>query len=527
MRGLATSESLGKGNCMHRRIHIVILFVCFTLVGGLSCKKPRKFVRTKQQQERVDQAILSAAPVPRFPVGANFGDKVRLVGVDISPANPVPGGKITLDFYWEALDEVSSEGDWMIFVHLEGPTEDGSVARVLADHYAVEDGPGGAGLYPVSEWSKGEVIKDSKTVDLVDPRGRKVGPGEVKLYTGIFDAEAYRTREEDVRLELVNTDAVKHDGRGRLEAAAFMVGTIAPFEGPELQVRRAIQPLTIDGKLDEAAWSAAMNSPAFGTTHGLPAPQGTRTQTKLLWDDEALYIGFMVADSDIRSDYTERDDELWKSDVVEVYLDPDADGQQYIELQLSPNNVVFDALFRSHRAPPWEEARGWNMTGLQSATSRGTLPGRPATTGWFAEIRIPWADLSPANGAKPEINSRWRANFFRVDQSEAGIRNVSWSPVSTDPNRADFHNLDRAGTLIFADTPAALRNRILQRQPPAAIPAPQPTEAPAQPGVAPAQPTVAPAQPGAAPAQPTVAPAQPSAVPAQPSAAPAAAQPAN
>ena len=45
-----------------------------------------------------------------------------------------------------------------------------TVAAWMADHYAVEDGPGGAGLYPVSEWSKGEVIKDSKTVDLVDPR---------------------------------------------------------------------------------------------------------------------------------------------------------------------------------------------------------------------------------------------------------------------------------------------------------------------------------------------------------------------
>ena len=58
----------------------------------------------------------------------------------VTPKNPKPGGKITVDFYWECLSAVEAEGDWKIFVHVEGPTEGGKPARVIADHYAVEDG---------------------------------------------------------------------------------------------------------------------------------------------------------------------------------------------------------------------------------------------------------------------------------------------------------------------------------------------------------------------------------------------------
>ena len=533
-----------------RRIYVFLvigLAVALLCAGG--CKKPRKFVRTSAQQERVDKAIGSSAPTsPRFTVGANFGDKVRLLGVDVGPAIPQPGGKITVDFHWEVMEEIGDEGDWMIFVHVEGPVQGGGIGRVIADHYAVEDGPGGAGLYPPVEWRKGEFIRDTKTIDLVDPRGRKLGPGPVKIYVGLFDMEAYRNNQEDRRLELENAGDLTHDGNNRVEAATFQVGTgtaaqTPAFKAPEMQVRQAVSPITIDGKLEEPAWRAAVTTAAFARPDGKPLAPEMRTQVKTLWDDEAIYFAFLVRDNAPKTRFTTRDEELWHEDVVEVYLDPDADGKNYVELQVSPNNIVFDALFTSRRTPDWKEARAWNLAGLTTAVVKGNLPGRVPTKGWVVEVRIPWAGLAQAKGQKPALNGRWRANFFRKDHPGDFAHLASWSSVSDD-NRADFHNLDRGGFLVFVETPPAVKTRVLNTPAqPTAVPTPgarppigvrprtPPLAAPAHPLVAPAvrdrvrpavipQPTPAPPAQATPPAQPAPVPAPAPAPPAQPAPAP-------
>lgn len=459
---------------------VVLTALAGAIVLAVGCKKPRKFVRTKQQQERVDTAILNAAPKTAFTVNADFDGKVKLLGIDVTPTNPAPGGKVTVDFVWQVTEEWATEGDWMVFVHVEGPTDKGGVGRVIADHYAVEDGPGGAGLYPPKEWKKGQIIRDSKTIDLVDGRGRKLGPGAVTIYAGLFDMEAYRSKNQDIRLMVKDSPGVTHDGKGRLKAATFQAGTgkavaeAKPFKAPELQVRKAVGPITIDGKLDEPTWRAAVTTPALARPDGKPLAANMRTQVKMLWDDEAVYVGFVVRDDLPKNKYTKRDEELWHEDVVEVYLDPDSDGKNYVELQVSPSNIIFDALFTSRRVPPWKEARAWNMTGLTSAVNIGTLAGRSPAKGWTVEIRIPYADLAAAKVTPPKVGTRWKANFFRKELPGDFSHLASWSPVSDDA-RADFHNLDRAGFLVFAATPKAVQDRLtLSPVVPVPIPAPTP-----------------------------------------------------
>ncbi|MFT5430593.1 MAG: hypothetical protein ACI9OJ_001268 [Myxococcota bacterium] len=481
-----------------------VFAIAFTLIAP-GCKKPRKFVRTKAQQERVDNAVSKTAPTPKFAAGVNFADKIRLVGVDITPANPKPGAKIVVDFWWEVLAPIESDGDWKVFVHIEGPTEAGRPARVIADHYAVEDGPGGTGLYPVKEWKKGEFIKDSKTIDLVDPRGQKVGPGNVKIFVGIFDAEAWDKRQENVRLSVKDAGTGKAS-EDRVEVATFVVGSpkavvpAKPFKAPTLLVRKAVTPIVIDGKLDDAAWRAAVATPALARPDGKALAPAMRTQVRALWDDQAIYFGWTVTDKSPKSTFTARDDELWKQDVVEVYLDPGADGKNYVELQVSPKNVVFDALFASHRKPDWKEARKWNLAGLQTAVNAGPIAGS-SSPGWTVEIMIPWADLQAVGGAKPALGTRWKANFFRIEHPGSFSSMAAWSPVSDD-QRADFHNLARGGFLVFAETPAELKKRVLAPAAPKVLPtAPVvPKVKGAAPNVPPTPATNAPKAEGAAPA---------------------------
>src|SRR5882672_5496438 len=64
-----------------------------------------------------------------------------------------------------------------------------------------------------------------------------------------------------------------------------------PFAPRRYVAYRAPSRLSVDGKLDEPAWSAAPWSDAFvdiqGDSH--PGPR-FRTRAKMLWDDECFYV---------------------------------------------------------------------------------------------------------------------------------------------------------------------------------------------------------------------------------------------
>ena len=65
----------------------------------------------------------------------------------------------------------------------------------------------------------------------------------------------------------------------------FLIASVACLAEKTYDIQRASAPITIDGKLDEAAWQDA---PAIGDFTFLWVKEGAREQTvaKLLWDDD-------------------------------------------------------------------------------------------------------------------------------------------------------------------------------------------------------------------------------------------------
>ena len=102
---------------------------------------------------------------------------------------------------------------------------------------------------------------------------------------------------------------------------------------PVYTAQRISTPPVIDGKLDDAIWQKVPWTPAFSRSNG-PQPGTQKTRAKLAWDDQNLYAAFEVEDDDIVTRdpkdnhvYTEDDDTLYMSEVVEIFLDADADGK--------------------------------------------------------------------------------------------------------------------------------------------------------------------------------------------------------
>ena len=228
---------------------------------------------------------------------------------------------------------------------------------------------------------------------------------------------------------------------------------------PRLAARRLMGEILLDGKLSEADWAAAQLAGPFVST--MRGDKGEfQANAKVLYDAEQLYIGFQVADDLLRSSFSKKDEHLWEQDCVEVMFDPDGDGQNYFELQVSPAGVSFDTRYDTRRQPrPFGDVE-WDSQVQAKALPDGTLNDEQADSGYTVEMAIPWgafrAGGKPAD--PPAAGDSWRMNFFVMDLQKKRQRAVGWSP----PMIGDFHTLNRFGRVLFtkgavnaADAPGA------------------------------------------------------------------------
>ncbi|WP_396624812.1 carbohydrate-binding family 9-like protein [Luteitalea sp.] len=265
-------------------------------------------------------------------------------------------------------------------------------------------------------------------------------------------------------------------------AVCFALGlwTVVPLAAraqdavPTHHARRIGEAIRIDGRLDEPAWTLAPRVGAFRLITAPDTPPAFPTEAALLWDDTHLYVAFASSGREAWGRYTERDARLWEEEVVEVFLDPDGDGRQYAEIEVSPLNVVVDLLIAAPRAGG-PEARRWDAAGLQTAVARHA-------EGWVTEMAIPWASLAGAGvSGPPSAGDTWRVGLYRItrpggvdkaaridalvderrtasedrkaaieatlQQLRADDEYAAWSP--TQPDRG-FHDPERFGRVVFA-----------------------------------------------------------------------------
>jgi hypothetical protein len=112
-------------------------------------------------------------PAPEYPLTADFGSAIRLLGFDLRQVTPTPGGQIEVVLYWQALDTVSE--DYKVFVHLYHPTIPGGLP-------GQHDSPPGNGAFPTSSWLPGEVVTDPHLM-MIEP---EAALGVSKIGVGLY-----------------------------------------------------------------------------------------------------------------------------------------------------------------------------------------------------------------------------------------------------------------------------------------------------------------------------------------------------
>ena len=228
---------------------------------------------------------------------------------------------------------------------------------------------------------------------------------------------------------------------GFLMSAGALVVQAQPATVPTYEARRASDAIRVDGVLDEATWAL---SPRVGPLRLIHAPDRAPTfptEVAVTWDERHLYVAFACSDPDPWARQTERDARLWEEEVVEVFLDPDGDGRQYAEIEVSPTNVVVDLLIAAPRAGG-PNARSWNAAGLETAVRRHA-------GGWVAEMAIPWAALAGAGvTTAPAAGAEWRVGLYRIKRP-GGVAKAARIDALVAERRAAADGSqggDRAGT---------------------------------------------------------------------------------
>jgi hypothetical protein len=171
--------------------------------------------------------------------------------------------------------------------------------------------------------------------------------------------------------------------------------------GRVVKAQPALSRITLDGILSEPDWKEAEPADGFiqrDLDEGAPATE--RTEVRILYDAENLYIGIVCDDHEpdrIIHTKMERDADLSADDNFTVVIDTYRDKRTGYRFGTNPNGVYKDALISNTTID-----ESWN--GVWDVRARIT------DRGWSAEMVIPFKTFR----FSPARNQEWGINFARL-----------------------------------------------------------------------------------------------------------------
>ena len=252
------------------------------------------------------------------------------------------------------------------------------------------------------------------------------------------------------------------------------------------EVRFTDERMTLDGHARESSWALA---PTIELTDrhytGLMAIDSVSTRVKALWNDKGLMVLYHCLDAHIQAEVTERDGRVYTDDTVELFLDPDMDGTNYLQVAVNPRSARRDLLIPE--AGGRTSTLSWDPGCVNAVYAEGTLTDRSDRDEWWTvELFLPWSgldrkalelswesddvtyelnatDVLGEQAVPPKAGDRWKANFNRFDQGrgvkktlvdeEGGIIGYKDGDVASgwgvSPTSGSFHEPAYWGVLVF------------------------------------------------------------------------------
>ncbi len=180
----------------------------------------------------------------------------------------------------------------------------------------------------------------------------------------------------------------------------FIPSLIFSQANKEIKAVRINQPISIDGVLDEMEWQNASIATDFTQTEPVAgAKPSQKTEVRILYDDDAIYIGatlYEVAFDSVTQTLSQRDDE-GNADYFGVTFDTYGKGTIGFSYYVTSAGVQIDELLGINSAD-----RTWDAVWYSEVSVHNDK--------WVAEFKIPFSAIRFPN---QEIQN-WKVNFTRI-----------------------------------------------------------------------------------------------------------------
>lgn len=212
---------------------------------------------------------------------------------------------------------------------------------------------------------------------------------------------------------------------------------------PVLALSRIAREAIIHGDGRARMWRRMAWRPLSPVGQGPATAYATRF--KACYSATALYVLCDCEDRRLTCTNLPDGGDLFREDVIELFIWPDTAHPLYFEYEISPLGAELAILVPNRRGTfiGWQPWHYENTRVTRRATSVRGGPKRPGArvSGWTVEFCIPF-DLLVGVCDPPRPGDTWRANVYRIDYDTPAVRRWAWC-TRTGENFHDFRNFGR------------------------------------------------------------------------------------
>lgn len=215
-------------------------------------------------------------------------------------------------------------------------------------------------------------------------------------------------------------------------------------------IRKLDNPIKMDGRWDKPQWKKT-KSLKVKNFLGKVSKFRPDVKVKMMYDDNHLYIIFLVRERNIKSVEHEINGNVWEDSCVEFFFSPDTNkSNQYFNLEV---NCIGIPLLH-YQLIPRKNSKNVDVEDIKKIEIAHSLTDKiidrsfkkPVT--WTIEYKIPITILRKYSYVtQPHSGIKWKANFYKIAEKGINPHWISWSLINN--KKVDFHVPQFFGTLYF------------------------------------------------------------------------------
>jgi hypothetical protein len=217
----------------------------------------------------------------------------------------------------------------------------------------------------------------------------------------------------------------------------------------EYKIIKAEGEVPLNGKWNDSQWTKANILELENYMGGKPK-HFPKTQVKILYDSNNIYVFFRVKDNYIKAVAEKTQDPVYRDSCVEIFFTPGTDiSEGYFNIEMNCGGTML----MCHQTARKENEVKISEQDCRKIKVYASMPKiitqeivKPTT--WTLQYSIPVKVLEKyAKLSKPCTRTKWRANFYKCAERTSHPHWLTWSPI--DYPTPDFHLPEYFGTLEF------------------------------------------------------------------------------